>query len=225
MITVAKVKAAVHLETYGSERDWQQVLYAYGAAAERLERRITQLAQEYEKKYAYNPVEHIKYRVKSVDKICQKLVRRGYDPSPENAIKHISDIGGVRVVCSFLDDIYMLADNIMLWEGVSVIAVKDYIKMPKPNGYRSLHLLLKVPASVRSTGPRVIIEVQLRTVAMDFWASSEHRIFYKSNRNIPADVFNELHECAAIAEALDDKMQSIRRLAGSLELFASQDNE
>lgn len=203
------------------KRDWQQILYMHSLAVDTLQHKLSMLGNEYEVMYSYNPIEHMKSRIKTIDKIREKLVRRGYEPTCENALKYITDIGGVRVVCSFIDDIYMIADNISLWEDVSIIAKKDYIKFPKQNGYRSFHLLLKIPVKVHGTETSVVIEIQLRTVAMDFWASSEHRMFYKSDKNVPEHVLDELRTCARIAAALDEKMQSIRRIAGSMELFSA----
>lgn len=207
------------ISTQDIKENWEYVLHIHSDAIYILQSKLSSLGDEYELRYSYNPIEHIKSRIKTPLKIQQKLLRRGFEPTCENALRYITDIGGIRIVCSFIDDIYMLADNISLLENVNVIAKKDYIKSPKPNGYRSLHLLVQVPVMVLESEAKVVIEIQLRTVAMDFWASSEHRMFYKSDKSIPEYMLDELRTCARIAAALDEKMQSIRRIAGSMGLF------
>ncbi|HLU28558.1 MAG TPA: GTP pyrophosphokinase family protein, partial [Glycomyces sp.] len=156
--------------------DFSRFMMAYQFGVEEVLTKVTILRREFLYLHKYNPIEHITSRVKSPESILDKVARRGLEPSLDSIREHITDIAGVRVTCSFVADVYLLFDLLTAQDDVSVRTVKDYIADPKPNGYRSLHAILEVPVFL-STGPiRVPVEVQFRTIAMDFWASLEHKI-------------------------------------------------
>jgi len=158
-----------------------------------------------------NPIEHIKSRVKSPRSIAEKLMRKGLPVSMESAKAHLTDVAGVRLICSFIDDIYAVSDMLTKQNDVTLIRVRDYIKEPKANGYRSLHLVVEIPVFFSNAVERVPVEVQIRTVAMDFWASLEHKLRYKKDRgNIPG-LSEDLLLCAEQISLLDDKMMDINR--------------
>ena len=156
-----------------------------------------------------NPIEHVKSRLKRPSSIARKLEKKGLEPSLENAVKYIDDIAGVRIVCQFQDDIYKIADVIKSFNNVRVVQIKDYIKNPKENGYRSYHMHGEIPVKTLHDEEWVKVEFQLRTVAMDFWASLEHIIRYKNESEIPDSISKELKQCANMVELMDAEMQSL----------------
>ena len=158
-----------------------------------------------------NPFESINCRIKSVQSIIDKLQRKGLEVSIENIEKNLNDVAGIRVICSFPEDIYTLAEKLFLQDDVRVVAVKDYIKNPKPNGYRSLHLIIEIPIFLSTQKKFMRVEVQFRTIAMDFWASLEHKLKYKKNIDDSEEVSKELRECAEDIARLDLKMQDIHK--------------
>lgn len=191
-----------------------QLFANYECAVLEIETKFKVLNTQFSVKYDANPIESIKTRIKSYESILKKVAKKGIDPSLEAIEKEINDIAGVRVVCSFIDDIYNLADCLLEQDDISLIKIKDYIKNPKENGYRSLHLLVAVPIFLE-TGKKIVkVEVQLRTIAMDFWASLEHKLKYK--KNLPAELVEELttelYDCAKRSAILDQRMQNIRNV-------------
>ena len=156
-----------------------------------------------------NPIEHVKSRLKRPSSIARKLEKKGLEPSLENAVKYIDDIAGVRIVCQFQDDIYKIADVIKSFNNVRVVQIKDYIKNPKENGSRSYHMHVEIPVKTLHDEEWVKVEFQLRTVAMDFWASLEHKIRYKNESEIPDSISKELKQCANMVELMDAEMQSL----------------
>ena len=154
-----------------------------------------------------NPVEHIKSRLKRPSSIARKLEKKGYEPTVENALKYIDDIAGVRIVCLFPDDIYRIANLIKKYDNIHILRIKDYIKNPKPNGYRSYHMHIEVPIKLLNHDEWIKTEIQIRTVAMDSWASVEHKIRYKQINDIPESISSELLECANMTAQLDARMQ------------------
>ena len=160
----------------------------------------------------HNPIEFIKSRVKSLDSIIRKLEKLQLPITIESVEENLRDVAGVRVVCSFVDDIYAIAENFLAQEDVTLIQRKDYIQNPKPSGYRSLHLLIKTPVYTENGKKDMFVEVQMRTIAMDFWSSLEHKLRYKKNLNpqIAGQLARELEACAAESAKLDEKMLSIR---------------
>jgi putative GTP pyrophosphokinase len=158
-----------------------------------------------------NPVEHIKSRLKRPSSIARKLEKKQLEPTVENALKYIDDIAGVRIVCLFPDDIYKIAKVIENFDNIRITRIKDYIKNPKENGYRSYHMHVDVPVRMLDGEQWVKVEIQIRTVAMDSWASMEHKIRYKQVNDIPETVSSQLLECANLTAELDSRMQNLNR--------------
>ncbi len=161
-----------------------------------------------------NPIADIKTRLKSLDSIREKLYRKGLPLTLTAVEENLKDVAGIRVICGFVDDIYMLADCLTSQDDVTLIAKKDYIKNPKPNGYRSLHLIVEIPIFLSNEKKHIKVEVQLRTIAMESWASLEHRLRYKKNldEKLLAKTSDMLLSCAELSETLDNNMQAIRDL-------------
>ena len=173
---------------------------------------VTQLEildEEFASLYDHSPIHHIEYRIKSLDSIVDKLKRRGFEVSIDNIYAHIQDLAGIRVICNYLDDIYYLRSLLTRFESFEVIREVDYIKNPKPSGYRSLHLVVNVPIVI-SEGTMVLpVEIQLRTIAMDMWASLEHELRYKSERQFTDDDAARLRLCSDAISEIDQEMQDI----------------
>ena len=164
----------------------------------------------------YNPIEHIKSRMKTSESIVKKLKKYGYESTIENMVKYINDIAGIRVICSFTSDIYEIADMIREQSDIRIIGVKDYIVSPKASGYRSYHMLVTVPVYLSDRIVDTKVEIQIRTVAMDFWASLEHKIHYKFEGNAPDYIRDELIECARMSAELDERMLSLNNEVHSI---------
>lgn len=186
-------------------------MMVYKFALDEMETKIEILKQEFQMLHDYNPIEHTKSRVKSPESLIKKLARKGCEVSLPAIRREITDIAGMRITCSFLSDIYSISDMLKRQNDLTVIAIKDYIRNPKPNGYRSLHLLAEVPVNMSDREERVCVEVQIRTIAMDFWASLEHEIFYKHNQIVPARLLQELKAAADSAAALDLQMERLHK--------------
>ena len=167
------------------------------------------LDEEFARMYDHSPIHHIEYRIKSLDSIVDKLRRRGYDVTIDNIYAHIQDLAGIRVICNYMDDIYYLRSLLTRFESFRVIREVDYIKEPKPSGYRSLHLVVNVPIVI-SEGTMVLpVEIQLRTIAMDMWASLEHELRYKSDRKFTDEDAARLRLCSDAISEIDQEMQDI----------------
>ena len=188
---------------------WRSVMFLYDSALKKMNTKIEILNNEFINRYDYNPIEHIKSRIKTSESIVKKLRRYGYESTISNMVEYINDIAGIRVICSFMSDIYRIADMISNQRDIKVISVKDYLKNPKPSGYRSYHMIVTVPVYLSDRIVDTKVEIQIRTVAMDFWASLEHKIHYKFEGNVPEHIQSELIECADMVAALDDKMLSL----------------
>lgn len=188
---------------------WQEVTLVYSAALKQINTKLEILNDEFQHVHRYNPIEHIKSRMKTSESIVKKLKRYGYESTIENMVKYINDIAGIRVICSFTSDIYRIADIIGNQNDIKVISVKDYIKHPKASGYKSYHMLVTVPVFLSDRIVEVKVEIQIRTVAMDFWASLEHKINYKFEGNAPQHIKTELVECARMVSDLDARMLSL----------------
>ena len=165
---------------------------------------------EFQLKYRRNPISSIHTRLKSQTSIMEKMGRLGVPISRENIEENLSDIAGVRVICPYIDDIYLIADALTAQEDVELVKRKDYICDPKPNGYRSLHLIVRVPVYFAESVKQVRAEIQIRTIAMDFWASLEHQIKYKKNAPDAEQIVAQLRDCADVIAQTDERMQSIR---------------
>lgn len=186
----------------------------YKCALMEIETKFKVLNQEYSLQYDKNPIESIKTRVKSYDSLLRKIRKKDIPLTLDSIEKNITDIAGVRVICSFPDDIYEIAESFLKQDDITLIEKKDYIQNPKPSGYRSLHLIVQVPIFLQNTKKLVTVEVQLRTIAMDFWASLEHKMRYKKNISPDQVKFlqDELSDCARQSAALDGRMQNIRNV-------------
>ncbi len=183
----------------------------YKFALDEFNTRIDILKQEFCYVHDYNPIEHVKSRLKTPESIFKKLKRKGCDISLSSIKENIQDIAGVRITCSFISDIYELSEMLQSQKDVKLVTCKDYIKNPKPNGYKSLHLILKIPVFMSDRIEETYVEVQIRTIAMDFWASLEHKIYYKYDKDIPERLMRELKEAADSVAELDRKMESIHK--------------
>jgi len=188
-------------------------MYAdYQCAAMEIETKFRVLDTRFSVEYDHNPIESIKMRLKSPESIIRKMEERGYPMTMESMVENVRDIAGIRVVCSFVDDIYRMADCLLEQDDITLIQRKDYIQNPKPNGYRSLHLIVQVPIFTEAGKKMMFVEVQLRTIAMDFWASLEHNLRYK--KTVPEDelqyLSTELEACARMSAELDARMQAIK---------------
>lgn len=186
--------------------DYEELLLKYNAALKTLETQIAILIQDYEFKNHYNPVEHVKSRIKSYDSIVNKLKSRDYDVTVENIENHIHDVVGLRIVCSFLSDVYAIVKLLEDSDQITVHTKKDYISNPKDSGYSSYHLLVYVPVYLIDGVEMVESEIQIRTVAMDFWASLDHKIRYKFKGDIPNQIQENMYKCALDINDLDQKM-------------------
>ena len=185
---------------------WKEVILIYNSALKQIGIKLEILNDEFQHVHRYNPIEHIKSRIKTSESIVKKLKKHGYESTIQNMIEHVNDIAGIRVICSFTSDIYRIADMIRNQSDIKVIAVKDYIITPKTSGYKSYHMLVSVPVFLSDRIIDTTVEIQIRTVAMDFWASLEHKIHYKFEGNAPAYIKNELIDCARMVSDLDAKM-------------------
>lgn len=172
--------------------------------------KINVLREEFEHTRDYSPIEHVNYRLKPLERILEKVQRYGSEPTLESIRLTIRDIAGVRITTSFVSDAYWVAEMLSSQPDIQVVEIKDYIRSPKPNGYQSLHLILKVPVFLSNRTEFVFVEVQIRTVAMDFWASLEHKIYYTYDGEVPDDILGELRDAAEKAAALDHQMAEIR---------------
>ena len=197
------------IKNYENVDSWKTIIFLYNAALKEVGTKLEILNEEFQHVHQYNPIEHIKTRIKTPESIVKKLHRYGYETSIENMVKYINDIAGVRLICSFTSDIYRLAEMIGNQDDLKVLSIKDYIKNPKESGYKSYHMLVSVPIFL-SDGPiDTKVEIQIRTIAMDFWASLEHKIYYKFEGNAPEHISLELKECADMVSELDDRMLSL----------------
>ena len=189
--------------------DFARLMMSYKFGMDEIMTKVNILREEFAYIHDYSPIEHVQSRVKSPDSILQKAVRKNCPPTIAGLREHISDIAGVRITCSFVADAYVIRDMLMRQDDVSVIDVKDYIAEPKSNGYQSLHLIVEVPVFMSDRVEPVRVEIQIRTVAMDFWASVEHKIYYKYDGEVPQELLDELKAAADGVTVLDQKMERL----------------
>ena len=189
---------------------WQEVILVYNAALKQINTKLEILNDEFQHVHQYNPIEHIKSRIKTSESIVKKLRRHGYESTIENMVKYVNDIAGIRVICSFTSDIYRLAEMIGKQNDLTVISVKDYIRHPKESGYKSYHMLVTVPIFLSDCIIDTKVEIQIRTMAMDFWATIEHSLQYKYKANIPDHIRERLSAAAKAIIVLDNEMSSVR---------------
>ena len=195
---------------------WTEVILVYNAALKEVGTKLEILNEEFKHVHRYNPIEHIKSRIKTSESIVKKLKRHGYESTIENMVQYVNDIAGIRVVCSFTSDIYRIAEMLGNQNDIKILSIKDYIKNPKESGYKSYHMLVSIPIFLSDRVVDTKVEIQIRTVAMDFWASLEHKIRYKFEGNAPQHIKTELVECAKMVSDLDARMLSLNEEIQSL---------
>lgn len=199
----------ISIQNYESMRTLLKMQQIYEAGIKEIRTKLEILDSEFKVKYDHNPIHHIESRLKKPESMVKKAIAKNIPLTEKSIMNHIHDIAGIRVICNYVDDVYDVARLLMNQDDIRVKEIKDYIENPKPSGYRSLHLVLEIPIFL-AEGPKPIhVEVQLRTIAMDFWASLEHRLKYKTNNEVSADIREELTECAKQIADLDNKMQGI----------------
>lgn len=191
------------------QTDLTRFFLNYKFALQEIETKINILQEEFKLIHEYNPIEHLSTRVKSPKSILLKIKKKNIEPSIEAIRENIRDIAGVRITCSFVEDIYKVSAMIQAQNDIEVVDVKDYIAYPKGNGYQSLHLIIKIPIFMSDRMEKVFVEIQIRTIAMDFWASLEHKIYYKYNKEVPEHIRFELKEAAIQVAELDRKMERL----------------
>lgn len=191
--------------------DFKELMLCYSAAIQQIRTKLEILDTEFEVRYQRNPISNIQSRLKSQVSIMEKMSRKGLPVTRQSIEENIHDIAGVRVICSYVDDIYRIADALVGQDDIELVAKKDYIANPKPNGYRSLHLIVRLPIYFAESTQKITAEIQIRTIAMDFWASLEHQIKYKKKMNDPEAVAAKLKQCADIITCTDIMMQNIRK--------------
>lgn len=196
----------IELERTDDVENWTELMLIYTSALKQIETKLEILNEEFQHVHQYNPIEHIKFRLKTSESIVKKLKKHGYESTLDNMVKYVNDIAGVRVICSFTSDIYRLADILSNQRDIRVVSVKDYIVNPKPSGYKSYHMIVTVPVYLSDRILDTKVEIQIRTVAMDFWASLEHKMNYKFEGNAPEHLKRDLVECAKIVSQLDERM-------------------
>ena len=196
-------------KAYDQLGQWNSLMFLYSSALKEINVKIEILNNEFIHIYNYTPTEHVKSRLKTAESIVKKMKRHNYEVTIANMKDRLSDIAGIRIICSFTSDIYLIADMIAGQKDVTVLYVKDYIKHPKPNGYKSYHMVVTIPVYLSDGPVETKVEIQIRTVAMDFWASLEHKIYYKFEGEGPAYLQQELKACADIVDILEGKMYSL----------------
>ncbi len=193
-------------ESDSEVESWEEVILIYRSALKQISTKLEILNDEFQHVHRYNPIEHIKSRLKTSESIVKKLRKQGHESTIQNMVQYVNDIAGIRVICSFTSDIYRIAEMITNQGDIKVISVKDYLVNPKASGYKSYHMLVSVPVYLSDRIVDTKVEIQIRTVAMDFWASLEHKIHYKFEGKVPEGIENELIECAKMVSELDAKM-------------------
>ncbi len=202
---------AVQASAAAVQQQYRELMQLYDGAVREVRTKLEVLDSEFRVRYSRNPIHHIDTRLKTPASIIEKLQRKGYPPTLEAAEEHLTDIAGVRIVCNYLEDIYHVAELLLHQRDVELVRKRDYIQQPKESGYRSLHLVIRIPVFLSSHTELVPVEVQIRTIAMDFWASLEHQLRYKSDQETTQKLRQRLQKCAEASAALDAEMQDIYR--------------
>ena len=194
---------------YSQSDEWSRTLLLYDSALKEINTRIEIMNNDFKLAHQYNPIEHVTSRIKSTQSIAKKIRKLNLELTVENIVRYVNDVAGIRIICSFTSDIYRLAELLKRQSDIRVLRVKDYIQNPKPNGYMSYHMIVAVPVFLSDRMVETKVEIQIRTIAMDFWASLEHKIYYKFEGKAPDHIRRELKECAELVTFLDRKMLSI----------------
>ncbi|MDE6731120.1 MAG: GTP pyrophosphokinase family protein [Oscillospiraceae bacterium] len=207
--TVAKITPDQQKEIFSVLQEFIELEHLYESAAELVKTQLHVYDSEFGVKFQRNPIHSIESRIKSPQSMMGKLQKKGLELSAKSAQENLMDIAGIRVVCYYIDDIYTIAELLGMQEEYKIVKIKDYIKNPKPSGYRSLHVILMVPVYLSTKKKEVPVEIQIRTIAMDFWASLEHQLHYKTNSVVSESLKKELQDCAEIIADTDLRMQDI----------------
>lgn len=217
--------ASLYMEE--TAENFDTLMFIYESAIKRMQCKVEILNSEFQRVHNYNPIEYVKTRVKKPESIVKKLKKNNYEVILKNMVEHCNDIAGVRIVCSFTSDIYEIAEMIGRQNDVTVIAIKDYLKNPKESGYKSYHMIVSIPVYMSDKVVDVKVEIQIRTIGMDFWASLEHKIYYKFEGHAPEYISQELRACSDIVSVMDDKMlalnEAIKEAKKAEEESASQE--
>lgn len=196
---------------FAEKEEFETIMMMYNCAIREVQTKLEVLNDDLSIRRKRNPIKFIKSRIKTPESIADKLIRRGFDVSVEAVEENLHDVAGIRVVCSFIDDIYDVASMLTKQDDIVLLETKDYIANPKPNGYRSLHLIVEIPVFFSDVKKSLKVEVQIRTIAMDFWASLEHQMKYKRDIADAQEIVEELKQCADVIAATDVRMQGIRK--------------
>jgi putative GTP pyrophosphokinase len=200
------------------QKDEEMLRFLYASALRKMNTRIGILEDEFVTIHHYDPIEHVTSRLKTKESIRRKLLRDKHETDHVSMLRYLNDIAGLRIVCSFNSDIYRIADMISAQDDIKVLIIKNYIASPKSNGYKSYHMIVTIPVFVSDGPVDVKVEIQIRTIAMDFWASLEHKIYYKFEGDAPEYIKDELAECAKMINALDDRMLALNDAVQSIEV-------
>ncbi|MFU8947186.1 GTP pyrophosphokinase [Mycetocola zhadangensis] len=204
--------------------EFTRFMLSYKFGIDEMMTKITILKEEFNHRHDYSPIEHVSSRLKSPQSILAKAHRKGCELTLDGIRSELHDIAGIRVTCSFISDTYKIFDMIAAQKDVTVLQVRDYIQEPKANGYKSLHMIIEVPVFLSDRVEQVKVEIQIRTIAMDFWASLEHKIYYKYNRDVPERLLDELRDAALTANRLDVKMERLHDEVVALSDVAGEDD-
>lgn len=210
-LTETVLKSVADENTIDDLQEFIRLQQLYSAAIKEMNTRLEILDDEFRARYSHNPIHHIEYRLKTSVSILQKLAARGLSSSVDVIKENVTDIAGIRVICNYVEDIYSICETLTSQSDLTLKEIKDYIKNPKKSGYRSLHIVVTVPIFLSHSVEQVPVEIQIRTIAMDFWASLEHQLKYKSSEKIPEDLRKRLTACAESIAGIDNEMQSIYR--------------
>ncbi len=205
------------------KEDFTRFMMQYKFGVDEVVTKLSILREDFNHVHDYNPIEHVSSRLKSPESIIDKVRRKGSDVSFDSIRKTITDIAGVRVTCSFISDTYRIFEMLTSQDDIRVLQVNDYIKNPKANGYKSLHAIIEIPVFLSGGQVPVVVEVQIRTIAMDFWASLEHKIYYKYDKQVPQQLLDGLKEAADTANRLDEKMQRLHAEVNGVKLAQSSE--
>ena len=207
---------------YNEAEEWAHALMLYNAALKEIRTKIDILSDEFKATHKDNPIEPVKFRIKSSESITKKLLHSNREVNIENIVKYVNDVAGIRIICSFASDIYTIADAIARQSDINVLKIKDYITKPKENGYMSYHMIVTVPIFLSNEVVDTKVEIQIRTIAMDFWASLEHKIYYKFEGQAPERIRKDLKECSDIVSYLDRKMLSLNE---EIKIYTDDDED
>lgn len=187
----------------------------YRGGIKEIRTKLEILDEEFQSKFSYNPIHNIESRLKSIPSIVQKIKAKGLEVSVDSITENITDIAGIRVICNYIDDIYRVAKMLTAQDDITILHMRDYIKNPKASGYKSLHLIVEIPVFLSTGSVPIPVEIQIRTIAMDFWASLEHKLKYKTNKSVDADLHERLKKCADEISVIDYEMQDIHTTINS----------